>query len=41
VYVRAERPANGSVMVTFFSVTLPVFFAEKAYVMTSPALEGS
>ncbi|MDI2021950.1 hypothetical protein PJL18_02479 [Paenarthrobacter nicotinovorans] len=27
-------------MVTFFSVTLPVFFAEKEYVITSPTLVG-
>ncbi|MDI2023645.1 hypothetical protein PJL18_04193 [Paenarthrobacter nicotinovorans] len=29
LYVKAERPARGSSMTTFFNVTLPVFFAVK------------
>ena len=36
VQVIAERPASGSVIVTFVNVTLPVLVATNEYVMTSP-----
>ncbi|MDI2021947.1 hypothetical protein PJL18_02476 [Paenarthrobacter nicotinovorans] len=40
LYARADKPGSGSEMETFFNVTLPVFFAEKEYVITSPTLVG-